>query len=62
MKVQNATIKGGSTVANRELRFKNKSNEVPGPGAYSVPLITESKLKFMETKVLSLKINLKKKI
>lgn len=45
--------KGGSTIANREARFKNKYNEVPGPGTYSVPstTMTESKFKFSESKV-----------
>lgn len=53
LSIHAGNIKGGSTVANRETRFKNKYSDVPGPGTYSVPstTATESRYKFSESKI-----------
>jgi hypothetical protein len=56
----NSLIKGGSTIANKEQRFADKINDVPGPGTYVVENKENSRPQVQIEKVPKLKINRKR--
>ena len=45
---------GGSTLSNKEARFKEKREEVPGPGYYAIENKEKKSLIVVDTRVCSL--------